>query len=190
MKQIIGVLSLQGDFLKHKQAIEQCGHQALYVRDFENLKKCDKLIIPGGESTTMLLLIEKLELRQPLLEFGQTKAIMGTCAGLIVLATNREHLPSDPLKLIDVKIKRNAYGRQVDSFIDTVKLKLNGKDIDFEGVFIRAPKIMELGQNVKPLGYHGKDVVMARNERILVATFHPELTNAVTIHRYFIDKVG
>ncbi len=190
MKQTIGILSLQGDFLKHKQAIEQCGHQALYVRDVEGLNACDKLIIPGGESTTMLLLIDKLNLRDELIKFGQTKAIMGTCAGLIVLATTREHLPSDPLKLIDVKVKRNAYGRQVDSFIDTVQLDLNGAKRAFEGVFIRAPKIVELGSGVKPLAYHGQDVVMARNERILVSTFHPELTDDSTIHRYFIENFG
>ncbi|MHB2148611.1 pyridoxal 5'-phosphate synthase glutaminase subunit PdxT [Calditrichota bacterium LG25] len=188
MKQKIGILALQGDFLKHKQAIEQCGHEALYVRDAETLKKCDKLIIPGGESTTMLLLIDKLGLREALVDFGRTKAIMGTCAGLIVLATSREHLPSDPLKLIDIKVKRNAYGRQVDSFIDTVRLEFGGKASHFEGVFIRAPKILKLGADIKPLAYHGKDVVMARNQRILVATFHPELTNDSTIHRYFIEK--
>ncbi len=190
MKQTVGVLSLQGDFLKHKQAIEQCGHQALYVRDVQGLKQCDKLIIPGGESTTMILLMDKLNLREALLEFGQKKAIMGTCAGLIVLATTREHLPADPLKLINIKVKRNAYGRQVDSFIDTVELHLNDQVVPFEGVFIRAPKIIELGKDVQPLAYHKNDVVMARNERILVATFHPELTEDPTIHRYFIEQVG
>ena len=190
MKQKVGILSLQGDFLKHKQAIENCGHEAVYVKDRETLQKCDKLIIPGGESTTMLLLIDKLNLREALIEFGHQKAIMGTCAGLIVLATTREHMPSDPLKLIDVKVKRNAYGRQVDSFIDTVKLNLNGKKIDFEGVFIRAPKIRQISENVQPIGFHGEDMVMARNERILVATFHPELTDDSTIHRYFIENFG
>ncbi len=190
MKQKIGVLSLQGDFLRHKQAIESCGHQAVYVRNAGNLKQCDKLIIPGGESTTQLLLIEQLGLRQPLLEFGQTKAIMGTCAGLIILAKTREHLPADPLGLIDIQTKRNAYGRQIDSFIDTIQLQINEKQIDFEGVFIRAPKILKLGKDVKPLAYHGDEVVMARNERILVATFHPELTDDNTIHQYFIENVG
>ncbi|NOX87692.1 MAG: pyridoxal 5'-phosphate synthase glutaminase subunit PdxT [Calditrichaeota bacterium] len=187
MKQTIGVLSLQGDFLKHKTAIENCGHRALYVKDRETLQKCDKLIIPGGESTTQLLLIDKLGLREALIEFGKNKAVMGTCAGLIILGNTREHLPSDPLRLIDIKVKRNAYGRQVDSFIDKIQLDLNGKRAEFEGVFIRAPKIMDLGKDVKPLGYLGKDIVLAANKHILVATFHPELTDNPVIHRFFIE---
>ena len=190
MRQIIGVLSLQGDFLKHKTAIENCGHQALYVRDLETLQKCDKLIIPGGESTTQLLLIDKLGLRDALIEFGKNKAIMGTCAGLIILGTTREHLPTEPLGLINIKVKRNAYGRQVDSFIDKVQLQISSQPIEFEGVFIRAPKILELGPDVKPLAFHGKDVVMAANEHILVATFHPELTDDPTIHKYFIENLS
>ncbi len=186
----IGILAIQGDFSKHKEAIESLGHQALLVKDEATLKQCDKLIIPGGESTTQLLLIDKLGLREPLIQFGQTKAIMGTCAGLILLGTTREHLPADPLRLIDIQVKRNAYGRQVDSFIDMVRLNLDGQEIEFEGVFIRAPKIMSTGEDVRILGRHGDEIVMAANARILVATFHPELTNDYRIHQYFIEKIG
>lgn len=186
----VGILALQGDFSKHKEAINAIGHQALLVKDETTLNTCDKLIIPGGESTTQLLLIDKLGLRAPLLNFGQSKAIMGTCAGLILLGTTQEHLPAEPLKLIEIEAKRNAYGRQVDSFIDTVYLNLDGDEINFEGVFIRAPKIMSVGKNVRVLGRHRDEIVMAANERILVATFHPELTNDYRIHRYFIEKIG
>ncbi len=186
----IGILALQGDFSKHKEAIEAVGHRALLVKDEATLNQCDKLIIPGGESTTQLLLIDKLGLREPLINFGQSKAIMGTCAGLILLGTTREHLPAEPLKLIEIEVKRNAYGRQVNSFIDTVHLNLDGEEIDFEGVFIRAPKIMSIGKNVRELGRHRDEIVMAANERILVATFHPELTEDYRIHRYFIEKIG
>ena len=99
----IGILALQGDFSKHKEAIEAVGHRALLVKDEATLNQCDKLIIPGGESTTQLLLIDKLGLREPLINFGQSKAIMGTCAGLILLGTTREHLPAEPLKLIEIR---------------------------------------------------------------------------------------
>ncbi len=186
----IGILALQGDFGKHREAIESLGHKALLVKDEKTLQQCDKLIIPGGESTTQLLLIEKFGLREPLIEFGRNKAVMGTCAGLILLGMTREHLPSDPLKLIEIEVKRNAYGRQVDSFIDTVRLDLDGETIDFEGVFIRAPRIVSVGNNVRILGKYKQDVVLAANERVLAATFHPELTNDFRIHQYFIQKVG
>lgn len=190
MKRTIGVLALQGDFSKHKEAIEAVGHNALLVRDAETLKKCDKLIIPGGESTTQLLLIDKLGLREPLTEFGKNKAIMGTCAGLILLGTTREHLPADPLALIDIKVKRNAYGRQVDSFIDMVKLNLDGEESTIEGVFIRAPKILSTGKDVRALGTLNDDIVLAANAHVMVATFHPELIDDYRVHRYFIEKVG
>ncbi len=186
----IGILALQGDFAKHAAAIEQLGHEPLLVRYESELNQCHKLIIPGGESTTILKLIEKNDLRPALIEFGRQKAIMGTCAGLIVLSNDRGDLPHDPLGLIDLQVERNAYGRQIDSFVDTVKIHLNGEESEFEGVFIRAPKIRSLGQGVKPLGYHKKDVVMAANPRILVATFHPELTDDLRIHRYFIEQIG
>ncbi len=190
MAKKIGILALQGDFSKHKEAIEALGHQALLVKDTETLSQCDKLIIPGGESTTQLLLIDKLGLRDALLAFGKSKAIMGTCAGLILLGTTREHLPSEPLKLIDIQVKRNAYGRQVDSFIDTVKLNLDGQESTIEGVFIRAPKITAVGKNVRVLGRWQEDIVLAANDHVLVATFHPELTEDFRVHRYFIERIG
>jgi len=186
----IGILALQGDFSKHQEAIEGLGHQALLVKDEATLNRCHKLIIPGGESTTQLLLIDKLGLRQALIEFGRSKAIMGTCAGLILLGKTREHLPADPLKLIDIEVKRNAYGRQVQSFIDTVEIDLHGEKMAFEGVFIRAPKIKAVGPDVRILGKYKDDIVLAENDHVLVATFHPELTDDYRIHRYFIEKVG
>ncbi len=190
MRRTIGVLSLQGDFDKHKQAIEEVGHHALLVKDAKTLKQCDKLIIPGGESTTQLLLIDKLGLREPLIEFGKNKAIMGTCAGLILLGSTREHLPGEPLALIDIKVKRNAYGRQVDSFIDMVKLNFDGTESTIEGVFIRAPKILSVGKDVRVLGTMRDDIVLAANDHVMVATFHPELSNNYRVHRYFIERVG
>jgi 5'-phosphate synthase pdxT subunit len=185
----IGILALQGDFYKHAEAVKKTGHEAILVKNAESLAQCDKLIIPGGESTTLLHLIKKLDLRQPLLEFGRTKAVMGTCAGLILLGKGGEKLPDEPLQLIDIQVKRNAYGRQIDSFIDAVEIQLNGHTSTFEGVFIRAPKIKAVGTGVTVLGRRGQEVIMAVKDNILVMTFHPELTDDTRIHRFFIENI-
>lgn len=190
MRLTVGILALQGDFYKHQLAVEKLGHHSLAVKDAGTLSGCDKLIIPGGESTTLLHLIEKLDLRAALCEFGRTHAVMGTCAGLILLGKSSEKLPHAPLHLIDVQVARNAYGRQIDSFVDTVQVKLDNARFEFEGVFIRAPKITALGKDVTALAYHHKDVVMAASKNVLVATFHPELTEDLRIHEYFLDNVG
>jgi pyridoxal 5'-phosphate synthase pdxT subunit len=183
----VGILALQGDFAKHKQAVDQLGLPSLYVRSSAELEQCSHLIIPGGESTTLLNLIERLQLRQALLSFGRERAIMGTCAGLIILAKQVDHLNFDPLGLIDITVNRNAYGRQIDSFVDTINIHLNGKASAFEGVFIRAPKIEAMQPPVIALGHHLDQVVLAANKHILVATFHPELANDLRIHQYFLN---
>lgn len=183
----IGILALQGDYARHASAVTKLGHQAVLVKDAFSLQTCDRLIIPGGESTTFLHLIEKLELREALLEFGGSKPVMGTCAGLIVLGKSSEKLPFPPLELIDITVNRNAYGRQVDSFVDNIQMQLNGKTTEFEGVFIRAPKIAGFGPSVKAVAELKGEVVMAENDHILVASFHPELTDDLSIHKYFID---
>ncbi|MBW2636329.1 MAG: pyridoxal 5'-phosphate synthase glutaminase subunit PdxT [Deltaproteobacteria bacterium] len=184
----IGILALQGDFYKHGEAVQKLGHDVLYIKDLPTLKKSDKLIIPGGESTTFLRLIEKLKLRDPLIEFGRTKSIMGTCAGLITVATQVDGLPFPPLGLIDIKVERNAYGTQIDSFIDEVRLDLSGDVLSFEGIFIRAPKIEESGRGVREIGWHKEAVVMVANENILASTFHPELSNDLQLHKFFINN--
>lgn len=186
----IGILALQGDYYKHGQAVTKLGYEPVFVKDNQTLNQCDKLIIPGGESTTFLYLIDKLELRPALLEFGREKAIMGTCAGLITLAAEVKQSPYKTLGLIDIKVNRNAYGRQIDSFIDTVELYFNDTPISFEGVFIRAPKIESCAPGIKKLGLHKNDTVVAANENILVTTFHPELTDDLRVHQYFIEKIG
>ncbi len=185
----IGILALQGDYAKHARAVEELGHSALCLKKPITLQKCDKLIIPGGESTAIIRLIEKLELRAALQDFGAELPVMGTCAGLILLSKIPGKLPFSSLGLLDIEIERNAYGRQIDSFIDTVQLELNGQHIEFEGVFIRAPKIKKTGKNVLPLGRHGTDVVMVREKNILACTFHPELADDLRVHDYFISSV-
>ena len=187
---IIGILALQGDFAKHGHAIQRLGFEPVYIKDKKALHQCDKLIIPGGESTTFLKLIDKLALRDEITEFGRHKPIMGTCAGLIVLASKIDDTPSEPLGLIDLSVIRNAYGRQIDSFTDKVEINLKQGISTFTGVFIRAPKIESMGSDVNALGYHDGNVVIAANKHIFVTTFHPELTDDLRIHQYFIDEVG
>ena len=188
-KATIGILAVQGDFEKHQQMILQLGHEAVLAKTKKELFACDGLVIPGGESTTLSKLFRKHDLWHPLKEFARTRAIFGTCAGLIVLATDVENNSIETLGLIDIKVTRNAYGRQVDSFIDDIQIDLKGEKITFEGVFIRAPRIVSIGDGVKPIAWHKTDIVMVEKGKILIATFHPELTNDTRIHRYFIGKV-
>jgi 5'-phosphate synthase pdxT subunit len=185
----IGILAIQGDFELHRRMLERLGIEYILVRTPPDLDKCDGLIIPGGESTTFVKLLKSGKLLPALKIFGQNKAIMGTCAGLITLAHTISNFDLETLNLIDIDVTRNAYGRQVDSFIDQISLNLNGKTTTYEGVFIRAPKIEKTGEGVKPIGFHKKDVVLAENDHILVATFHPELTDDPSIHEYFLRKV-
>ena len=183
----IGVLALQGDFEKHIQAIVRLGHQALEVRAKEDLDKTDALILPGGESTTVLKLLHDSGFYHDILMFAKNQPAMGTCAGLIVLAKEVTNLPYAPLNLIDISVNRNAYGRQRDSFLDHIHINLNGVEKSFEGVFIRAPQIIRCGPGVHVLGNSKGVPVLAANNRVLVSTFHPELTDDLSIHQYFID---
>ena len=189
MKKMVGVLGLQGDFALHEKSLKKISVGTRIVRTPEELKGCDGLILPGGESTTIVKLLKKTGLFEAIHAFAKDHGIMGTCAGLIVSATKLKDPSLDTLGLIDCTVERNAYGRQVDSFTDVVTVDvLNGKPA-FKGVFIRAPKILSVGKEAEILGRHGEEIVMARNERVLVMTFHPELTADTRIHRYFVNEV-
>ena len=185
----IGVLALQGDFERHEEMLLALRQHVIRVRTTNDLCQCDGLIIPGGESTTLLKLLKKQNMWKALLEYGKIHPIYGTCAGCIILADTVVGMDQESLKLVDVSVKRNAYGRQIDSFIDDIKISLNGTTKMMEGVFIRAPKIVSMGAEVKPLAWHQEDVVLAEQDSILVGTFHPELTRDLAVHRYFINLV-
>ncbi len=185
----IGVLALQGDFEKHGQAIERLGHTPVPVKKGDDLKGCDRLIMPGGESTAILKLIERLDMRTVLSDFIGSHPVFGTCAGLIMLAREADRLPAPPFAAIDIRVRRNAYGRQIDSFVDTVTIDLDGQERKMEAVFIRAPKIVALGPGVTVLGRHGKDIVLVREKHVMAASFHPELTADGFLHDYFINKL-
>lgn len=185
----VGVLAVQGDYSKHVELLKRLGQIPHLVRAEAELNQCDGLIIPGGESTTLTIVMHKHGLWEPLRQFGQRRPIFGTCAGLIILSSRTPNHPFEPLRLIDLTVERNAYGRQKDSFIDEVAVTWEGRNHSIPGFFIRAPKIIEIGKSVSVLGRHRDDIVLVENDRILAATFHPELTDDPSVHEYFIRKL-
>ena len=185
----IGVLALQGDFEKHKDTLKSLGRETVLVRTEKEMALCDGLIVPGGESSTLSKLLKKHELWENILEFARRRPVFGTCAGLILLSKQIIKESVQPLGLIDIVTERNAYGRQIDSFIDEIDIKMSGMEFKFDGVFIRAPKIVSIGRGVTPLAWHQQNIVMVEQDNILAAAFHPELTSDTRIHEYFLDKV-
>jgi len=185
MKQRVGVLALQGDYEAHRRAIERAGAQAIEVRTKAGLDQVDGLIIPGGESTTMLKLLDEEALFEPLCNFGAEKPIFGTCAGAILLASEVVNPPQRSLGLLDLTVERNAYGRQIDSRI--VQIDLGGEPV--EAVFIRAPIIRRAGEESTVLASYNNTPVLLEQGRHLVATFHPELSGTDRIHKLFLEKV-
>lgn len=181
----IGVLALQGDFEAHRRALAEAGAETVEVRRGSELASIDGLVIPGGESTTMLKLLHLENLLEPLRKFGERKPIFGTCAGAILLAKEVSSPKQESLGLVDIEVERNAYGRQLQSRVDSIDV--DGKRA--EAVFIRAPVIRKVGPGVKVLAtYHG-DPVLVEQGRHLVATFHPELTADRSVQTRFLDKV-
>lgn len=186
MKPRVGVLALQGDFEAHSRALRSAGAEPVEVRTAEALHDLDGLILPGGESTTMLKLLDLESLFQPLQDFGRSKPIFGTCAGAILLATDVLHPAQCSLGLVDLSVERNAYGRQIDSRIASIEL--DGSPI--EAVFIRAPIIRRVGPNSRVLAQYLDAPVLVESGKHLVATFHPELSRDDRIHRRFLEKVA
>jgi 5'-phosphate synthase pdxT subunit len=183
----IGILALQGDFGLHAQSVRRLKVEPLLVKTVQELDQVKRLIIPGGETTTMNKLIDLYNLRQPLLDFGRSKPVLGTCAGLIMLSKKSGDPRVLPLGLIDIDVSRNAYGRQIYSFAKEGQINLNGQPENIRMVFIRAPKIRRLGENVQVLATLDGEAVMARQNHILVTAFHPELTENTSIHSHFLD---
>jgi pyridoxal 5'-phosphate synthase pdxT subunit len=184
----VGVLALQGDFEAHRRALERVGAEAVEVRTAGELEGVQGLIIPGGESTTMVKLLERENLLDPLREFGSRRPIFGTCAGAILLATDVANSPEQgSLGLMDMQVERNAYGRQLDSRI--AHLRPQGMDGELEAVFIRAPIIRRVGKDAKVLASYEGDPVLVEQGRHLAATFHPELTDDARVHLMFLKKI-
>ena len=193
MRKRVGILALQGDFEAHSTALERAGAEPVLVRTAEDLQSIDGLVFPGGESTTMLKLVDFMELREPLMEFAREKPVFGTCAGAILLAKEVCNPAQDSFGVIDMTVERNAYGRQIDSRVANIQ---PGSDFekragrgDVEAVFIRAPVIRRAGPEVKVLAQYEGDPVLVEQGRHLVATFHPELTQDPRVHKLFLSKL-
>jgi pyridoxal 5'-phosphate synthase pdxT subunit len=204
----IGVLALQGDYARHAQALRRCSAsrgassaeasrqseiedrqfevQVVEVRKPEQLDQVDGLIIPGGESTTLLRLLDDWAFVPALEKFhAADRPIFGTCAGAILLAREVESPRQFSLGFIDIAVERNAYGRQRESFVGAGQATLEGRPAPLEMVFIRAPRIRRVGPGVETLARHGEEPVLTRQGSVLAGTFHPELTDDPAVHRYF-----
>jgi 5'-phosphate synthase pdxT subunit len=183
----IGVLALQGDFEAHQRRLEELGAEVVLVRKPEQLDQIDGLVIPGGESSTFLKLLGEKGF-QKLSDFVHSKPTFGTCAGAILLAKQVENPHQTGLNAIDMTIRRNAYGRQIDSSIADVVTSLG--DDPLEMVFIRAPRIENVGEGVEVLAKRDGDPVLVRKGNVMAATFHPELSDDKRVHAEFLKVVS
>ncbi len=183
----IGVLAIQGDYQAHKARLEQLGAEVTLVRKPEHLDAIDAIIIPGGESSTFLNFLEERGFLEKLREFVSAKPAFGTCAGAILLAKEVENPPQLSLGVLDIRVRRNAYGRQINSSIREAKTKLGEQPLEM--VFIRAPKIVTAGRDVEVLATEGGDPVLVRQGKIMACTFHPELSADIRVHQEFLKLV-
>jgi pyridoxal 5'-phosphate synthase pdxT subunit len=182
----IGVLALQGDFDAHKRRLEELGAEVVLVRKPEQLDDVEGLVIPGGESSTFLKLLGE-EGFQKLSNFVRTKPTFGTCAGAIMLATEVQNPDQKGLGVLDITVRRNAYGRQVDSAIMSAVSKLEGGPL--EQVYIRAPRIERVGPKVEVLAERDGHAVLVREGKTMAATFHPELSEDKRVHAEFLKLI-
>ncbi len=185
----IGVLSIQGAVFEHLKHLELCGVEAVAVKDPENLSQVSGLVIPGGESTTIGKLIEQFELTEPIQERSKNGSLVvfGTCAGMVLMAREvTDGSKEQPkLGLMEIKVKRNAFGRQRESF--ETELEFNSLEQPLTGIFIRSPIIEEAGSGVKILAAIPEGIVAARQDNLLATSFHPELTDDIRVHQYFVE---
>lgn len=185
IKMKIGILGFQGAVIEHQRHIEKIGHEAIVVRYPEQLAELDGMILPGGESTTIGKLLNRTGMMEPLRErIREGLPVWGTCAGMILLAKELENDSVRHLAVMDITVKRNAYGTQIDSFDVNVEIpEVSTGEIPL--VFIRAPYITSVGEGVKVISRIDGHIVAARENNMLVTSFHPELTDCSAFHRYF-----
>jgi pyridoxal 5'-phosphate synthase pdxT subunit len=188
----VGVLSLQGDFSCHRASLESLGVDVRRVTLPRDLDGLEAIVLPGGESTTMLRLLAATGLRDPLEAFVRSRPALGTCAGVILLGGGATGLPAPPFGVLDATVERNAYGRQIDSFHEALDAPVVGGT--FQGVFIRAPRIRRVGEGVEVVARRGRDgsgePVGLRSGRVVGLCFHPELTSDLRFHRWFLTEVA
>jgi 5'-phosphate synthase pdxT subunit len=184
----VGVLAIQGDYDAHARALADAGAGPHEVRKPEQLRELDGLILPGGESTTMLKFLEKHGFFEALGEFCAVQPVFGTCAGSILLAREVRNPSQRSLGVLDAVVERNAYGRQIDSAILNAPSALPGGDLEM--VFIRAPRILNVGPGVETLASRDGAPVLVRQGNIMAATFHPELSDDRRVHKLFVEIVN
>jgi len=182
---VMGVLALQGDYQKHQEILQSIGISSREVRETDDFQKIDRLIIPGGESTVIIELLKRLKLEEAFVTFIRSHPVWGTCAGMVLLASRVNDGSIVPYGAIDIALDRNGYGRQFFSKVVPSEIGLNGRREKLDLVFIRAPRVTEVGKGVTVLLTFGDDPVMLSQGHILVSSFHPELTSSVFLHNYF-----
>lgn len=196
MTKKVGILALQGNFAAHQRMLERCKMdiEAIEVRDKSTFEECDALIIPGGESTTMSCLCDRYELWEPLkMRIKNGLPVLGTCAGLIMLAHDisgaSQNIRQKTLDALDISVARNAYGRQINSFEADIEMPVLGKT-PLHAVFIRAPQIIETGNQIQVLASHHSQPVAVQSGKIIAATFHPEMSEDPRFHQYWLGLIA
>ncbi len=185
---IIGVLALQGNFAMHQNMLSKLDVHSILVKYPHELEKCDGLIIPGGESTTMSKLIDSHGFRSPLIEYAKDNSIFGTCAGMILLSSTESNNNLRPLSIMDFSVVRNGWGRQIFSFRKEVTIDFP-EEVKYLATFIRAPKVTTISSSIKVLSILNNEVILLSDGMHLAASFHPEFGTDTQIHNYFINLV-
>ena len=184
---MIGVLALQGDFLKHKNILDQIGVESLFVKNEKDLLKTRALIIPGGESTTLSHLIDIFSMRELIRKYAKSNPVFGTCAGMIMLSTTNLNDRVRTLDIMDFSVSRNSWGSQRDSFEERIEFKNFNLGV-LNAVFIRGPKVVSTGESIRRVDCYKDEIVLLEDERHLACSFHPEIENDLRLHKYFLEK--
>jgi len=185
---LVGILSFQGDYSKHKSILDKLNVDTMYVTNSLSLNKTDGLIIPGGESSVIANFLNTTKLCNDIKKYSLSKNIFGTCAGAIIMSSKCDDNNIKNLNIINIESFRNSWGRQIDSFEANVNLLFNKKTINAK--FIRAPKIKPLSNKIDILSLYKNEPILVRNERHLASTFHPELNSNTSVHEYFLNMIN
>ena len=185
----VGILDLQGDFELHHNILQELGYASFSVKDSDDLESLDGLIIPGGESTTMSLLIDSFNLRKSILDFSKENPILGTCAGLILMARAIEYESKvNPLGILDIKVSRNAYGRQIMSRKENITIESDSKAFDMEVTMIRAPKILKINKSINVIAEIDNSPAAVFDGKHMGLSFHPELNGVTFFHEMLFSS--